>query len=132
MSPTLKAVPSVETTDVSPTEVDFNVNLGNSTINYEPIPGIHKLNSLEGKTILFTAINIPAIELDGSIANTAELENYLSPNASIINLGHDDLKASIHNSRVGSELWRLILYLITFLLIIEMIVSSNAIRQTSS
>ena len=119
-------------TYVSPSTFDFNVNLGNSTVNYEPIPGIHKLNSTEGHTILFTAINIPTIELDGSIANTVELENYLSSSTSIINVDDGNLKDSIHNSRVGSEQWRLILYLITFLLIIEMIVASIAVRKTSN
>ena len=46
----------------------------------------------------------------------------------------DDDKVSIQDSinsiRSGSELWRYILYLITLLLIIEMIVSNNAIRKT--
>ena len=108
------------------------MNIGNSTVNYEPIPGIHKLNSTKGNTILFTAINIPTIELDGTIASSAELKNYLSSTTSIINIGDGYLKDSIHNSRVGSELWRLILYLIVLLLIIEMIISSNRVRETSN
>jgi hypothetical protein len=61
-----------------------------------------------------------------------ELKKYLSPNISIINIGDKNLQTAILDSRVGSELWRLILYLITLLIIIEMIISSNAVRKTSS
>jgi len=117
---------------VSPSTIDYDIDISDETINYEAIPGIHKLTSTEGHLISFTAINIPTDELNSSILNPGELKKYLSPNISIINIGDKNLQAAILDSRVGSELWRLILYLITLLIIIEMIISSNAVRKTSS
>ena len=117
---------------VSPSTIDYDIDISDETINYEAIPGIHKLTSTEGHLISFTAINIPTDELNSSILNPGELKKYLSPNISIINIGDKNLQAAILDSRVGSELWRLILYLITLLIIIEMIISSNAVRKTSN
>ena len=77
-------------------------------------------------------MNVEAIELKDSIATIDDLKYYLSPNTSIINIDNGNLNDAIHDSRVGSELWRLILYLIIMLIIIEMIISSNAVRKTSS
>jgi hypothetical protein len=106
--------------------------MSNESIDYESIPGIHKLTSTEDHPVSLTAINIPTIELSSSILNSNGLKKYLSPNISIINIGDGNLQATILDSRVGSELWRLILYLIALLIIIEMIISSNAVRKTSS
>ena len=117
---------------VSPSTIDYDINMSNETIDYESIPGIHKLTSTEGHPVSFTAINIPTIELSSNILNSSGLKKYLSPNISIINIGDGNLQATILDSRVGSELWRLILYLIALLIIIEMIISSNAVRKTSS
>jgi hypothetical protein len=117
---------------VSPSSIDYDINMSDETINYEAIPGIHKLISTEGNPISFTAINIPTNELNSSVLNSDALKKYLSPNISIINIGDGNLQAAILDSRVGSELWRLILYLITLLIIIEMIISSNAVRKTPS
>ena len=117
---------------VSPSTIDYDIDISGETINYEAIPGIHKLTSTAGHPISFTAINISKNELNSRILNPDELKKYLSPNISIINIGEKNLQAAILDSRVGSELWRLILYLITLLIIIEMIISSNAVRKTSS
>ena len=119
-------------TYVSPSNIDYNINISDKAINYEAIPGIHKLTSTEGHLISFTAMNIPTNELNSSILNSDGLKKYLSSNISIINIGDKNLQDAILESRVGSELWRLILYLMVLLIIIEMIISSNAVRKTSS
>ena len=116
----------------SPSEIDYDVKMNTDFINYEPIPGIHKLISPNGGLIFFTAINIPMEEIDSNFMNSDSLKKYLSPDLSIINIGDGNIRESILDSRVGTELWRLILYLIIFLIIIEMVLSSNAVRKTSS
>lgn len=116
----------------SPSLFEHALDANFTHINYEPIPGIHKLITAEDSIIMLTAMNVEAIELKDSIATIDDLKYYLSPNTSIINIDNGNLNDAIHDSRVGSELWRLILYLIIMLIIIEMIISSNAVRKTSS
>jgi len=116
----------------SPINLDFDIDMNSAEIFYQKIPGIHQIRTTADSIISFIAMNVPTAEFDSEIANDSELKGYLSENLSIIRMGNIDLKEAIHKSRVGTELWRLILYLISLLIIIEMIISSNAIQKTSS
>ena len=116
----------------SPTAQNYHINMNSLHVDYQRIPGIHKLNTLDKIEITFIAMNPREIESNDKYINEIDLKQYLSENASIILISESNLKETIQSSRVGSELWKLILYLITLLLIIEMIISSNAVKKTSS
>ena len=116
---------------ISPSTLDYSIDMNNTHINYQRVPGIHKIKSSDSSEIEFIAMNIQEIEFNDKYVNEFEFKQFLSPNTSTILVGESDLKETINKSRVGSELWRLILYLITLLLIIEMVISSNAVRKTS-
>ena len=116
----------------SPTAQNYHINMNSLHVDYQRIPGIHKLNTLDKIEITFIAMNPREIESNDKYINEIDLKQYLSENASIILISEINLKETIQSSRVGSELWKLILYLITLLLIIEMIISSNAVKKTSS
>jgi len=116
---------------ISPSTLNHGIDLNNSHINYQRVPGIHKIKSSDSSEIEFIAMNVQEIESNDKYVNELAFKQFLSPNTSTILVGESDLKETINKSRVGSELWRLILYLITLLLIIEMVISSNAVRKTS-
>ena len=117
---------------ISPSTLNYGIDMYNSHINYQRVPGIHKIKSSDNSEIEFIAMNIQEIEFNDKYVNEFGFKQFLSPNASTILIGESDLKETINKSRVGAELWRLILYLITLLLIIEMVISSNAVRKTSN
>jgi len=116
----------------SPSKSGYSIDLNNPYINYQKKPGIHKVLSSNNSVVEFIAINPRPIESYDKILNENQLKEFFPPSSSIILIGKTDLSETIKTSRSGSELWRLILYLITLLLIIEMIISSNAVKKTSS
>ena len=95
--------------------------------------GFHRIKSKNGDIISSTSINVPVVELKEEILSEKQLTKIFSTGKTSVIVLEDDkvsIQDSINSIRSGSELWRYILYLITLLLIIEMIVSNNAIRKT--
>tara|TARA_B110000467_G_scaffold23696_1_gene21171 strand:- start:2403 stop:4208 length:1806 start_codon:yes stop_codon:yes gene_type:complete len=116
----------------SPLTSGYSIDINNPYIDYQKIPGIHKVISSDDSVIEFIAMNPRVIESIDMNLNDIQLKQFFSQSTSVILIGDGgDVSEVIKTSRLGSELWRLILYLITLLLIIEMIISSNAVKKTS-
>ena len=83
--------------------------------------GFHNISN--GNTILTEiASNIKESELKNIILEKDIIKSYFPKNYVYVS---DDISNSIQKSKYGQELWRVFLYLIIVLIIIEMILSNG-------
>ena len=83
--------------------------------------GFHSISNSSLK-LLEIASNNDMNELKNVILNKEQIARFFPKNFIYIN---DNISDSIQSSKYGQELWRFFLYLIIFLLIIEMILSNG-------
>jgi len=100
---------------------------GKDTQIYIQSNGFHNINT-NGQIITAIAANINLFELNNNILDEEEIK-FIFPN-NIIFI-KDDVSNSIERSKYGYELWRIILYIIIFLIILEMIISNGKRFQSS-
>tara|TARA_Y100001978_G_C23700355_1_gene440453 strand:+ start:199 stop:2172 length:1974 start_codon:yes stop_codon:yes gene_type:complete len=104
---------------------DFNnekelISTNNTKIFIES-NGFHSI-STDGKIITENAANIKSSELKNRVLNAEEIKMLFPENFIYINT---NVSESIERSKYGYELWRIILYIIIFLIILEMIISNG-------
>ncbi len=114
----------------SPDEIEVKIGESEKTINYFKIPGIHSLQYSELESEI-KAINISKTELEYFYSPQLYTQQYNEFGFTIIDYS-DNITVKLQETKVGTEIWRLILFLIILLVIIEMILSSNAVTKTSN
>ena len=100
---------------------------GKDTQIYIKSNGFHNINT-NGQIITAIASNINFFELKNNILDEEDIK-FIFPN-NIIFI-KDDVSNSIERSKYGYELWRIILYIIIFLIILEMIISNGKRFQSN-
>lgn len=85
-------------------------------------PGYHSMQT-DKVNISQIAVNIDDSELNCNYATIATLKNKMPEFLQIIPM-KNDIIAEIKQARIGIELWKYILYMVIFLLIIEMLISN--------
>ena len=103
-------------------EILNDIQNGKITTNKLRIPGQHKI-TIGSRIMDQVAVNLNASEFENNLSDDNFFSLKTSPNLSLIN-NNKSIEEQLDMFRNGRELWRLILYVIVVLLMIEMYLSS--------
>ena len=103
-------------------EILNDIQNGKITTNKLRIPGQHKI-TVGSRIMDQVAVNLNASEFENNLSDDNFFSLKTSPNLSLIN-NNKSIEEQLDMFRNGRELWRLILYVIVALLMIEMYLSS--------
>ncbi len=113
---------------ISPDDIEVNIGDSEKVINLFKIPGIHKL-IISDRYKEIKAVNIPKTELEYIYSPDLYTQHYNELGFTIIDYS-ENITEQLQETKIGKEIWRFILFLIIILVIIEMILSSNAVTKT--
>ena len=85
-------------------------------------PGHHFMQT-DGVNINQTAVNINSTELISNYLTIESLQDAAPDNMQVISM-ESDVRAEIKHAQIGIELWHYCLYLIIFLLMLEMLIAN--------
>ena len=107
----------------SQTFIDINSDLGFVSSEDILMPGNYQFFNKD--TLLHSiAVNIHPDELSSSLLNTSDLKKKLGEETYFYSFD-EDISKIIINSRQGYELWKYLLWILCFIVIIEMLISNG-------